>query len=73
MSPEGLTSVQVGFHVRATGEQGPDCGQPVTWHDSPWLSWLECTCGASSLTGNVVTYGAPVPIQPLPHLEGEQP
>lgn len=63
MKTTGLKSIQVGFHVRGFGEDGPDCGLPVTWHDSPGLSWLECGCGASSLTGDLVTYGTPVPVQ----------
>ncbi len=68
-----LKSVQVGFHVRGAGESGPDYGQPVTWHDSPQVSWLECACGASSLTGAAVPYGAPVPLQQPHQAEVEQP
>lgn len=58
-----VTSNVVGFHVRNPGETGPDCGQPVTWYDSPGVSWLECTCGASSALGARVAYGKPVPVE----------
>jgi len=56
---EAMSSLQVGFHVDASGK-GEDCGRPVSWHDSPERSWLECACGESSLDGKIVTYGAPV-------------
>jgi len=54
-----MSTVQVGFHVDGSGK-GEDCGRPVHWHDSPERSWLACACGASSLDGKIVTYGAPV-------------
>jgi hypothetical protein len=58
-----VTSTVVGFHVRNEGETGQDCGQPVTWYDSPGLSWLECACGSSSALGARVSYGKPVPVE----------
>ena len=57
-----LNRARVGFHVRASDESGDDCGRPVTWYDSPERSWLECECGASSLDGAIVSYGAPVTV-----------
>jgi hypothetical protein len=60
-----LKSLHVGFHV-ANAAGDVDCGRRVTWHDSPRLSWLQCECGASSLDGVTVCYGAPVPADPPP-------
>jgi hypothetical protein len=63
-----LNSVRVGFHIQGTGEAGEDCGKPVTWYDSPELSWLQCECGASSVDGTIISYGAPVVPAPTPPL-----
>ena len=54
-----MSSVNVGFHVEVRGKR-EDCERPLYWHDSPSLSWSECACGASSLYGMIVTYGAPL-------------